>query len=64
MEGSLKPYLTSEKMAQKTLVKKICSDNFKKEILQNKKVKECIVEIFKHDCPSCNYNGKVFNVFS
>ena len=20
--------------------------------------------MFKHDCPSCNFNGKVFNVFS
>ena len=27
-------------------------------------MKECIVEVFKHDCPSCNFNGKVFNVFS
>jgi hypothetical protein len=27
-------------------------------------VKQCIIEIFKHDCPSCAFNGKVFNVFS
>ena len=22
------------------------------------------MEVFKHDCPSCQFNGKVFNVFS
>ena len=22
------------------------------------------MEVFKHDCPSCNFNGKVFNAFS
>jgi hypothetical protein len=27
-------------------------------------VEQCIIEVFKHDCPSCNFNGKVFNAFS
>lgn len=27
-------------------------------------MEQCIIEVFKHDCPSCNFNGKVFNVFS
>ena len=53
-------------MAQETFVKKICSKSFEEEILKNPKIGEtgCIIEVFKHDCPSCNFNGKVFNVFS
>jgi len=27
-------------------------------------VKECIIEIFKHDCGACATNGAVFNPFS
>lgn len=51
-------------MKQKTLVKKICSKNFEDEIINNPKVEQCLIMVYKHDCPSCNFNGKVFNVFS
>ena len=64
IDGAVSPYFTSEKMVQKTRVKKICTDNFQKEVLNNNSFTECILEVFKHDCPSCNYNGKVFNIFS
>ena len=56
--------LNFEKWSNKTFVKKICGQIFWREILLNKNVKECVIEIFKHDCPSCAYNGKVFNVFT
>lgn len=64
LEGSHKPFLNTEKMIQKSKVRKICSDNFQSEVLKNPAFQECIIEVYKHDCPSCNYNGKVFNVFS
>lgn len=56
--------LNFEKRTNQTLVKKICGQNFRREILLNENIKECVIEIFKHDCPSCSYNGKVFNVFT
>ena len=64
LEGKLNPYYQTEKMVQKTFVKEIWGDNFEQEIVNNDKVEQCIIEVFKHDCPSCMYNGKVFNVFS
>lgn len=64
LDGEIQPYFSSERMKQQTLVKKICSDNFEEEIVSNPNVEQCLIEIFKHDCPSCQYNGKVFNIFS
>jgi hypothetical protein len=66
LDGELHHFYQSEKVEQATNVKKICSANFEKEVIKNPKVGEtgCIIEIFKHDCPSCNFNGKVFNAFS
>lgn len=64
LEGKLNPYYQTEKMEQRTKVKEICGDTFEKEIVFNPKVEQCIIEVFKHDCPSCMYNGKVFNAFS
>lgn len=45
-------------------MKTICAANFEEQIIKNESVKQCIIEVFKHDCPSCAFNGKVFNVFS
>jgi hypothetical protein len=64
LEGKLDPYYQSEKMVQYTFVKEICQSNFEQEIIYNRDIKECVIEIFKHDCPSCMFNGKVFNAFS
>ena len=64
LEGNMKPYFQTEKMVQCTKVKEICGDNFDREVAKNPKVEQCIIEVFKHDCPSCMYNGKVFNAFS
>lgn len=64
LEGKIDPYFQTQKMHQYTKVKEICQDTFEREIVYNRDVKQCIVEIFKHDCPSCMYNGKVFNAFS
>jgi len=33
-------------------------------VLKKSKTEDCLVEVFKHDCPSCAFNGKLFNVFS
>jgi len=33
-------------------------------VIKNKDVKNCVVEVFKHDCPSCAFNGIVYNAFS
>jgi hypothetical protein len=64
LDGEVHHFYLSERMSQATLVKKICAATFEKEIVKNPKVKQCIIEVFKHDCPSCNFNGKVFNAFS
>ena len=42
----------------------MCAANFESEVISNPDVKEFIIEIFKHECPSCAYNGKVFNALS
>jgi hypothetical protein len=59
-------FYQSEKVVQATNVKKLCTKTFEQEIVLNRAVGEtgCIVEVFKHDCPSCTFNGKVFNAFS
>ncbi|CDW85809.1 UNKNOWN [Stylonychia lemnae] len=64
LDGEAHHYYQSQRMNQETRVKKICSANFEQQILKNPKIEQCIVEVFKHDCPSCAFNGKVFNVFS
>lgn len=66
LDGELHHFYQSEKIEQATHVKKICSANFEQEIIKNTKIGEtgCIIEVHKHDCPSCNFNGKVFNAFS
>lgn len=64
LEGKIDPFYQTEKMVQRSNVKEICGDNFEREIVRNPNVEQCIIEVFKHDCPSCMYNGKVFNAFS
>jgi len=66
LDGELHHFYQSEKVEQATNVKKICAANFEKEVIKNPKVGEtgCVIEIFKHDCPSCQFNVKVFNAFS
>ena len=67
LDGELTHFYQSEKVKQATRVQKVCSTNFEQEVLKGKAPTEesfCIVEVFKHDCPSCNFNGKVFNAFS
>lgn len=57
-------FYTSKKQAHKTFVKTICTENFEKEVMQDPSIRECVIEVFKKDCPSCAFNGKVFNAFS
>ena len=64
LDGELHHFYQSERISQATNVKKICAANFEKEVVRNNKITDCIIEVFKHDCPSCQFNGKVFNVFS
>lgn len=66
LDGELTHFYQSERVQQATLVKKLCAKTFEKEIMKNPNIGEtgCIIEVFKHDCPSCNFNGKVFNAFS
>ena len=64
LDGEVHHFYQSEKMQQETRVKKVCAATFEEQIVKNLKVQQCIVEVFKHDCPSCAFNGKVFNVFS
>lgn len=51
-------------MKHDTRVKYLNAEIFEDQIVKNDQVQQCIIEVFKHDCPSCSYNGKVFNVFS
>lgn len=64
LDGEAQHFYQSQNMRQKTRVKKIVGDEFEVKVLKDPSVKQCIVEVFKHDCPSCNFNGKVFNAFS
>lgn len=64
LDGELHHFYQTEKVQQQTLVKKLSANTFEQEIVRNPNVTECIVEVFKHDCPSCNFNGKVFNALS
>lgn len=66
IDGELHHFYQSEKVEQQTLVKKLCAKNFQQEIVNNPAIGEtgCIVEVYKHDCPSCQFNGKVFNALS
>ena len=64
LDGEVHHFYQSEKTQQNTRVKKISSLTFEQEIVKNPYVTQCIVEVFKHDCPSCAFNGKVFNAFS
>lgn len=51
-------------MRQVTRVKTVCADDFESVVVNNSDVRTCIVEVFKSDCPSCAFNGKVFNALS
>lgn len=64
LDDDLSMFYQTEKLRQATKVKEICADNFEKEVIQNNDVRNFLVEVFKHDCPSCAFNGKVFNAFS
>lgn len=64
LDGEIQHFYQSQKLRQETRVKKIASSNFEQLVVKNPNVKQCIVEVFKHDCPSCAFNGKVFNSFS
>lgn len=57
-------FYQTEKLRQATKVKEVCAENFEQEVVKNNEVRNFVVEIFKHDCPSCAFNGKVFNAFS
>lgn len=64
LDGEVHHFYQSERIKQDTRVKTICAKNFEEQVINNDKVQQCIIEVFKHDCPSCAFNGKVFNVFS
>ena len=64
LEAKLDPYYQTERMIQRTRVKEICADTFEREVVRNPKVEQCVIQVFKTDCPSCMYNGKVFAAFS
>lgn len=57
-------HFQSQKPSQETRVKSIAMANFEEEIINNPKVEQCIVEVHKHNCNSCFFNGKTFNVLS
>ena len=64
LDGDVHHFYQSERMHQDTRVQKLCSASFESTIVKNPLVEQCIIEVFKHDCPSCAFNGKVFNAFS
>lgn len=64
LDGDVHHFYQSEKMHQDTRVRKLCAATFDDLIVRNPLVEQCIIEVFKHDCPSCAFNGKVFNAFS
>jgi hypothetical protein len=64
LDDELQMFYQTEKIRQATKVREVCAENFEKEVIKNNDVRHFVVEIFKHDCPSCAFNGKVFNAFS
>jgi hypothetical protein len=46
-------HFVTEERSQKTKVKWLNADTFEKEIVKNKKVEQCVIEIIKDHCPAC-----------
>ena len=55
--------MTQEKV-QKTEVKWVNADTFEKEIIKNKDIEHCVVEVIKDYCPGCMYAKFQTNIIS
>ena len=42
----------------------INSEQLDKLVVNNPDVKQCVIEVYKHDCPACKFNGTLFDVIS
>ena len=64
MDDSVTFYAQSEKRKQETRIKMINSNGFKKEIMENPKVKHVILEVYQKHCMACMFSNKLTSVLS
>ena len=57
-------YQSEERKAENSKVIRINSQQLEKDVVKNPDVKQCVIEVFKHDCPACSFNGRMFDVLS
>lgn len=53
MDDKLEHHYVTEERTQATKVKWLNADTFEQEVLKNKKVEQCVIEIIKDHCPAC-----------
>jgi len=63
-EGKLNNLLQSKRMFRPTLVKTLNKETFESEVLNNDDVKQCVIQVYKHNCASCYFNAKSFDALS
>ena len=57
-------YQSEERTAEHSKVTVINSDQLENLVVKNPNIKQCVIEVFKHDCPACAYNGRMFDIIS
>mmetsp|Transcript_61617 Transcript_61617/g.84816 ORF Transcript_61617/g.84816 Transcript_61617/m.84816 type:complete len:210 (-) Transcript_61617:63-692(-) len=62
--NKLSQFYWSEKMRHDTRVKTLNSANFKEHVIDDPNVEQCIIEVFKKDCPACAQMGPIFALIS
>jgi len=63
-DGKLTYIPQSKRMSKPTLVKTLNKETFKTNFLENPNVSQCVIQIYKHNCASCFYNSKSFDILS
>ena len=56
-------FRTEERKHEGTKVVEVVTGDFKEKVISTDE--KCVVlEVYKKDCDSCHYNGRMFDVFS
>lgn len=64
LDEKLEHHYVTEDRSQKTFVKWVNTHTFKKEILDNPDIKQCVIEIVKDHCPACFRSKQNTNMIS
>ena len=63
-EGKLKHLPQSKRMYRYSPIKILNKEKFESEVLNNDKIKQCLIQIYKHNCASCFFNSKSFDALA